>query len=88
MTFDPRFPSSLCANSVNIIGQLLKNRQIDLILFKGGQLERDLAEKLQMECKNLEDFGVPKFTAGIHNPEAEVHFFREEFLKIVSQRDV
>ena len=87
LPFNPRLSSS-CTNSVKMIEQLLKHKQADVILYKGGQLERDLADKLQIECRNLEEFGVPKFPAGVHNPQAEVHFFHEEFLKIVSKSDV
>ena len=83
LSFTPCSPTSLCDNAVQIIGQILENRQIDLILFKGGQLEMDLADKLGIEFRNLEDFGVPRFPGGIHDPAAEVHFFRKQFLEIV-----
>ena len=78
-----------CTDAVKIIGEMLKEKRIDLILHKGGTFEMDLADKLEIDFRNLEDFGVRKFE-GVHDPATEVKFFRREFQKIVEsmQRDV
>lgn len=64
--------------------------------YKGGRVERDLLERLDIPCVNLEDFGCPKFEKLVHylparardcghhfglkNPSAVVHCPRLETL--------
>ena len=56
---------------------------IDLVLYRGGTLGEYLFYTLAIECRNLEAYGVRKYTEHYHGPLDEVNFFQKEFLRIV-----
>ena len=86
LQYEPSNVSEKCANSADIIRDYLSIKRIDLILFKGGTIERDLCNTLNIECRNLEDYGVGKYEGDVHDPFKEVIFFRKQFIDIVASQ--
>ena len=81
----PFYPSNrrdpTCAQMLQNVRSFLKIKNINLILHKGGDIERDLAEKLGYDHVNLELIGVP--AAPNHNPLQEVYFYQDCLNKIL-----
>ena len=81
----PFYPSNCrdltCTQMLQNVRSFLKVKKIDLILHKGGNIERDLAKELGYHHINLELIGVPR--APNHDPLQEVRFYRECLDKIL-----
>ena len=58
------------------IRAFLVNKDIDLLLSKGGMLEKDLFSAIGIECQNLEEYGAGKYTEQCH-PLDEVNYFHK-----------
>ena len=55
---------------------------IELILFKGGTIERDLCAALDIPALNIESFeGLQK--ANSHDPRKEVSFYYSQIIKVL-----
>ena len=68
-----------CASGETEIFNFLNSFSVDLILFKGGTIERDLCYTMGFESINLEDFGVSKAPECLgHDPMREVRFYHEQ----------
>ena len=78
LTYNPEhyYP---CILSVNVIDNFIKMNNINLVLYKGGSLEKNICENIGIKSLNLEDVGVPK--ASSHQPKEEVF----EHLKYIQE---
>ena len=82
LSFVPFRCNGKCADSLKLIRNLLREKDVNIVLFKGGTLEKDLCRDLNIDCVDLEKLGVPKYR-GKHDPLQEVIFFRDKFVEIV-----
>ncbi len=62
-----------CIDAKELVNEILNWNGINLVLYKGGTIEKDLCAELNMPCFNLEQLGVPK--AETHVPEDEIKFY-------------
>ena len=60
-----------CETAITLLKYFIEDMKIDLLLYKGGHLEQDLAAKLGIKAFNLEDIGCPKVRS--HDPKVEVY---------------
>ena len=56
-----------------IVEQFLRDHEISIVLYKGGNLERDFCDKVDYKCINIETFGVQEAIS--HCPLLEVQFY-------------
>ena len=82
--YPPHF-SKHCLEGASIIQRFLKENDIKLVLFKGGNIERDLCYKVGIECIDLETFGVEKAPKALgHDPMREVTFYHHQLKKLLA----
>ena len=58
----------------------IQDYKIEIILYKGGNVEADVAEKLGIPCVNIEIYGVSK--ARSHVPEDEIREYKEQLMEM------
>ena len=74
-----------CRQIAGIVKSFLRANYVQLILFKGGTMEKDLADELCYQWKNLEDWKVKK--APVHDPLLEVRFFQFELERLTIEEE-
>ena len=83
LNYYPPRPAKHCLEGISIISRLLHKEGITVVLFKGGNIERDLCYKLGMECIDLASFGVEKAPKDLgHDPVREVTFYHQQLKKL------
>ena len=80
LDYYPKKGFTLCSNMIEILKKYVKDRKIEIILYKGGTVEIDVAEKLGLPCLNIEAYGVSK--ARSHVPEEEICEYKEQLLEM------
>ena len=53
-------PQHMIKPLIDVAYQRSRTQQRTMVAYKGGHLEKDLLDELQIPCVNLEDFGCPK----------------------------
>ncbi len=59
-----------CADAINTVRDILEWNNIRRVLYKGGDIERKLCERLAVSSQNIEEFGARK--ASSHDPLDEL----------------
>ena len=77
LAYNPKKYSPECARVLPLLNEFLVYNGIELIIYKGGSIEADLANALDIPASNIENI-VQK--ANSHDPRAEVNHY---FSKIV-----
>ena len=80
LDYNPYHGARECMDAPNAIMKMIRENEIQIILYKGGVIEKDMAYLIGVECVNLEDFGIAK--APDHNPLNEVAFYHRELKKL------
>ena len=71
-----------CLQVLPLLNEFIVDNGIELILFKGGTIEKDLCTALDMPSLNIENFeGLQK--ANSHNPRTEVICYFHQIVKIL-----
>ena len=65
LTYAPR-----CDEAVDVVAEFLYAHRIDLLLYKGGCIEKRLSLAIGVPSYNIESLGAPKVNS--HNPEEEL----------------
>ena len=89
LLYTPDVPVFQCDESRMLIREFLLPKKIDILLYKGGNLERDLCDELGIESRNLEDYRVLKYVTPegeFHDPVEEVKFFRESLIELTREK--
>ena len=80
LSYHPWKFSPLCSQAVPKLNEFIVDNDLELILYKGGTIERDLCEDLYIESMNIECFGDLE-KAYSHDPRKEVHFYYDELIR-------
>ena len=70
LEFYPPTYAYRCIEVKYILRDFIQQNRINLLLYKGGNIEKSLAEDLNIPSFNIENVGAPK--VGSHEPEVEV----------------
>ena len=63
------------------MNKFIVDNDIELVLYKGGTIEKDLCRELDVDCMNIECFeGIEK--ASSHDPREEVNFYYNQLIRI------
>ena len=85
LDFEPVGASTVCIDGNDEVMNFFRVNDIEIILFKGGTIERDFCFLTGFESRNLEDFGMRKAPKELgHDPLLEVKFYHGEFKKLMS----
>ena len=74
LTYDPKQYSPSCSTVLAKVNEFIVNNDVELILYKGGTIEKDLCEELDIPSYNIECFEEME-KAGSHDPCTEVHCY-------------
>ena len=64
------FNGKSCVDSSTDLKNFIAKYNINMIYYKGGHLEKDLCQEINVPCFNLEKVGAPKIPS--HDPRIEV----------------
>ena len=81
LTYNPRNYSPLCENILKEINNFIVYNDIELVLYKGGIIERDLCIDLHIPSLNLECIPSLK-TVKSHNPRVEVNWYYAQLVAL------
>ena len=81
LSYNPEKRSSPCSTASEKIRNFITEKEIDIVFYKGGTIEKNLCEELLIPSMNIEDFGVTK--AACHDPRFEVHHYYDQLLRFL-----
>ena len=83
LTYNPKNQSLPCSKALEEINNFIVNNGIDMIIYKGGNIERDTCIELCIPSRNIESFqGLKK--ANSHDPSFEVNFYYDQIINLIS----
>ncbi len=82
LTYAPKKYSPECAQVLRKLNQFIVNNGIELVLYKGGTIERDLCEALNIPSFNIENLEGLKKTNS-HDPRTEVDCYYSQIIKLL-----
>ena len=80
--YHPPRQSQDCQCVEKVLKDFIALHNLKLILYKGGNVEKDLCDAMNIPAYNIEIFDIGK--ADSHNPEEEVDFYFRQLIKKVS----
>ena len=74
LPYYPKVYSSPCHTALERVRRFIDENNIDFILYKGGEIERDLCSELEIACYNIECFQELEKPYS-HDPRIEVNCY-------------
>ena len=74
LSYSPWGYSPLCCNALKEVNEFIVYNEIELVLFKGGTIEKDLCNELCISSMNLELIPQLKKVKS-HDPRKEVNYY-------------
>ena len=71
LNYEPKKKSPPCMNVKEILRDFASENNIEIFLFKGGEIEQRLCNEVSIPSLNIELLGAPKVS--FHDPRIEVH---------------
>ena len=82
LNYNPKKYSPECRQVLPLLNEFIVNGGIELILYKGGSIEKDLCKALYIPSLNIELIkGVEK--AYCHNPRTEVDCYFSQIIEVI-----
>ena len=81
LSYNPEKRSPSCITASEKIHKFITENDIEIILYKGGNVEKTVCEELQIPSMNIEEFSVTK--AACHDPRLEVHHYYDQLLRFL-----
>ena len=82
LTYNPIYHSLECKSALAALNEFIVQNNIELILYKGGTVERDICTELCIDSLNIECFEVLE-KAFSHDPCVEVHTYYSQLMKLL-----
>ena len=80
LSYEPKCPSPHCVQATTVLHEFIVKHNIKLVLFKGGQIEKELCDMINFPSFNIESLkGIHK--ADTHDPSEEVHFHYKSLIQ-------
>ena len=76
--------SPKCSVIPQMLADFLRENRVEIVYYKGGLLEKDLCEQINIPAYNLENIGVRKADCCFHDPLKEVIFYKKELHRILN----
>ena len=81
LSYKPRYNSPECLKVLPILNEFIVDNDINLILYKGGTIERDLCKALNVSSLNIECFKLKKVQP--HDPYVEVYAYYSQIVEML-----
>ena len=81
LCYNPRCYSPKCLKVLPILNEFILDNDINLILYKGGTIERDLSKALDVSSLDIECFELEKVQS--HDPYVEVNGYFSQIVEIL-----
>lgn len=81
LPYYPNEASSPCSTAAEKLRNFIINNNIDLILFKGGQIEENIAREIGIASFNIEHFNIDKVFS--HDPYVEVNSYYIQLVEFI-----
>ena len=82
LSYNPKFYSPECLLTLPILSKFIIRNDIELILYKGGTIEKDMCEALDMPSLNIECF-EELVKAHSHDPKFEVNLYYDQLINFI-----
>ena len=82
LTYNPKKYSAECLQILSILNKFIVDSGIELILYKGGTIERDLSKALNIPSLNIECFEELE-KAYSHDPRIEVDCYYSQIIEML-----
>ena len=82
LTYNPKRYSPICSTVLDKINEFIVDNGIELILYKGGTIERDLSRALDIPSMNIECFEELE-KAQSHDPRTEVNCYFSQIVEML-----
>ena len=82
LSYNPKFYSPECLLTLPILSKFIVCNGIELILYKGGTIKKDMCEALDMPSQDIECF-EELVKAHSHDPKFEVNFNYDQIRNFV-----
>ena len=79
LSYNPRMPSLGCHCAKGVIKDFITSNNINFITFKGGTIEKNICESINVPAYNIEILDIEK--AECHDPVQEVEFYYNQLRK-------
>ena len=83
LPYYPDKPSSPCLKAPTRLQNFIMNNKIDLILYKGGQIEKHMANEIDIASFNIEHFAKDLEKVSSHDPYVEVNCYYTQLLEFI-----
>ena len=83
LPYYPNGPSSPCSTAAVKLQNFITNNNIDLILYKGGQVEENICRKLGVDSFDIEYFDKDLENAYSHDPYVEVNCYYTQLVESI-----
>ena len=81
LSYYPKCYASPCHTALEKIGRFVDENDIDIILYKGGEIEKDLCSDLGIQSYNIERInGLEKVYS--HDPRTEVNCYFSQLVEL------
>ena len=75
LPYCPEGPSSPCSIAVEKLDNFIVNNEIELVFYKGGQIEKEVCDELDIDSFNIEHFENKLEKVYSHDPYVEVNCY-------------
>ena len=83
LPYYPDGPSSPCSTTTEKLRNFVTNTNIDLILYKGGEVEQNISNEIGIESFNIYLFAEDLEKAYSYNPYVEVNCYYAQLVEFV-----
>ena len=80
LSYYPLSPSPPCWTVLKELNNFIVDNDIELVFYKGGDIEKNLCQELDIQSYNIENFNIKK--AYSHDPYEEVNYYYSQLIKM------
>ena len=83
LTYFPDGPASPCSTAAEKLNKFVVDNDIGVILYKGGQVEKNLCDELDIDSFNIEFFDKDLEKVYSHDPYVEVNNYFTQLVEFI-----
>ena len=80
LPYYPLSPSPPCLNVLKELNNFIVDNDIELVFYKGGDIEKNLCKELDIQSYNIENFDIEKVYS--HDPYVEVNYYYRQLIEM------
>ena len=83
LPYCPEGPSSPCSTAAEKLNNFIVKNNIDLVFYKGGQIEKAVCDELHINSFNIENFESELEKVNSHDPYVEVNCYFTQLVEFI-----